>query len=444
MSNREERAIEELKDFIARGTSPFHVAEEAAKELALAGFTELSLTAPWKVAEGGAYYVRIYDTSLLAFVVGERVPAGLTRGLRITASHTDFPNLRIKPKAVMEKEGYVRLNMEVYGGLIRPSWLDRPLSIAGRVALKTDDPLRPKLRLVDFRRPVATIPSLAIHYNRKVNDGVELKPQKELLPLVSLLSGEGKSEESEGDAFLEVVAKELRASPETILSYELGLYVAEQSETIGFDGALFSAPRLDNLTSVQAALVAVRAARESLGKGQEGISAAVFFDHEEVGSGTKQGAGSLVFRDALTRLYRALGRTEEELLADIAAGLMLSVDVAHGYHPAYDDKYDPTNHARLGGGVVIKSSARQSYASDAPSIAMVKAIAEGAGVPVQQAVNHADIAGGSTLGSIASTLLPMRTLDIGVPLLAMHSARETMGAADQAHLQKLLTAFYRI
>ncbi|BEU88420.1 M18 family aminopeptidase [Selenomonas sp. TAMA-11512] len=443
MSNSPENVMS-LKDFIEKGTSPFHVVATAVEELRAAGFTELPLTAAWEIRKGGAYYVRIYDSSLVAFVVGDSYTAGSPRSLRIAASHTDFPNLRIKPKATMKSEGYMRLNIEVYGGLIRQTWLDRPLSIAGSVALKGADALLPEVRFVDFGRPVATIPSLAIHMNRKVNEGVEIKPQKELLPLVGLLSGEEEAAESDAEAFLETLAEELGVTPEDILSYELGLYVREGGESVGFANELFSSPRLDNLTSVQAELAAIIAAKSSMSKDRQGIAAAAFFDHEEVGSGTKQGAGSLAFRDVLLRIYQALGRTEEELFRDIAAGLMLSVDVAHGYHPAHDDKYDPTNHARLGDGVVIKSSARQSYASDALSIAMLKSIAESAGVPVRQAVNHADMSGGSTLGSIASTLLPMRTLDIGVPILAMHSARETMGAEDQASLCRLLTAFYQI
>ncbi|SFT67087.1 aspartyl aminopeptidase [Selenomonas sp. GACV-9] len=434
---------EELLDFIAECPTPFHTVQASATRLRLAGFAELSLTEPWELRRGGKYFVTVYDSTLLAFVVGE------TEGpLRITAAHTDFPCFRIKPQASIVKEKCGLLNVEKYGGLILRSWLDRPLSLAGKVVLRGEDAFNPEIRLVDFERPLVTIPSLAIHMDREVNDEGKLNAQTDMLPLAAAFAAAGKTadggeeeagEDSEKEFFTKWLAAELEASAQDILSYELSAYPVEHGCALGLRAELVSSPRLDNLTSVQACLDGICAA-DAAGRG---LSLTALFDNEEVGSNTKQGAGSAVLMQVLERSYAALELPKEQLFTDIAAGFMLSVDVAHAVHPNHVDKADPVVHPVLGGGLVIKQAASQSYAGDAEAVAIVRGLCEDEDIAWQQFVNRSDSRGGSTLGSIASALVPMRTMDVGVPILSMHSARETMAGADQQALVRLLQRFYR-
>lgn len=425
--------IADFLDFIKQATSPYHTADIVAQRLHAAGFRELSLTQPWDVKIGDAVFVRGFDTSIFAFTLGEEMPTGDPRALRLAAAHTDFPGFRVKPIADRKDSGCLRLNVEAYGGLINESWLDRPLSLAGMVTCKGDDPLEPKRQLIDFRRPVLLMPRLAIHMNRKANEGQALNRQDEMQPIASLLDGH------EDDTFLKFLAEYLHVDPQAILSYDLNVYAQEHGEAVGLRSDFLLAPRLDNLTSAYACLVACMATK---GKG-EGIHAMALFDNEEVGNQTKQGAGSLLFLQVMKRLYKALGRDTESLFRDAAAGLMLSVDAAHGLHPNYAQKADPTNRPLLGKGVVLKRAASQSYANDPVAVAVVQAIADKAQIPVQEFANRSDMRGGGTLGSALSTSLPMRALDIGVPLWAMHSARETMGTQDEESLWQLIEAFYK-
>ena len=370
----------------------------------------------------------------MAFQLGTKpVLHGTEAALRIAAAHTDFPCFRIKPAAGIKNESYGSLNIETYGGLILSTWQDRPLSLAGKIVLRGPDAFHPEVRLVDFGRPLMTIPSLAIHMNRKVNEGVALNPQKDLLPLFQMLESEGK----DADFFAEALAYECGCLKEDILSYELSAYPVEQGCRVGFAGEFISSPRLDNLTSVKACLDGIL--RGTL---DSGLQVAALFDNEEVGSRTKQGAGSAVLLQVLERIYLLRGFTIEQLFADIAGGFMLSADVAHALHPNYMDKADLTNRPILNGGVVLKQAASQAYAGDAEAVAVVLELCRQNDIPCQQFVNRSDIPGGSTLGSIASALIPIRTMDIGIPMLAMHSARETMGVRDQEAITKLLKAFF--
>ena len=350
----------------------------------------------------------------------------------LAAAHTDFPGLRLKPSAGIVKDGYGILNVEPYGGMILHSWQDRPLSMAGRVALRGEKAFSPVVRLVDFARPLLVIPELAIHMNRKVNEGTAIKKQKEMLPLMAVLGKEG--EKSFFEAWL---AGEMGCCREDILSYEINLYPYEAGCQLGMAGEMVSAPRLDNITSVEACLQGMEAVAEA----GQGLRLVALFDNEEIGSRTKQGAGSAVLLQVLERIYEALGYSRSQLWQAVSGGFMLSVDVAHGLQPNYPEKYDATNRPVLNGGVVLKQAASQSYAGDAEAVAIVSAICQQEGIACQRFVNHSDEPGGSTLGSIASALVPMRTMDIGVPLLSMHSARETMGAWDQESLNQLLKAF---
>lgn len=418
--------IEALLSFIQQSPSPAHTVAAAAARLCGAGFAELSLAEDWQLAAGGRYFVSVYGTTLLAFTVGDAGP------LRMAAAHTDFPCFRLKPAAGLTRAGYGVLNVEPYGGLILRSWLDRPLGLAGRVVLRGADAFHPRAELVDFARPLVTIPSLAIHMDRKVNEEGGLNAQTDMLPLAALLGDMGK-----GDWWQAALAAALGVTQEEILSYELSTYPFEAGCALGLADELLSSPRLDNLTSVWACLEGLLGA--SAGSVPAGVRLVALFDNEEVGSRTKQGAGSLVLAEALRRIYEKSGG-EAALAQALADGFLLSVDVAHGLHPAHEEKSDPAVRPVLGGGVVIKQAASQAYAGDAEAVAIVRELARLHAIPVQDFVNRSDSRGGSTLGSIASALVPVRTMDVGVPSLAMHSARETMAAADEAALISLVRA----
>ena len=387
-----------LLGLVQKSVSPWHTAAAAVERLERAGFVRLDMRDCWQLVQGGRYYTEVFGSTVLAFAIGggDLAEPG---SLRLAAAHTDFPGLRLKPSAGIVKDGYGILNVEPYGGMILHSWQDRPLSIAGRVAVRGEKAFSPVVRLVDFARPLLVIPELAIHMNRKVNEGTAIKKQKEMLPLMAVLGKEG--EKSFFEAWL---AGEIGCCREDILSYEVNLYPYEAGCQLGMAGEMVSAPRLDNITSVEACLQGMEAAAAA-GQDWQGIRLAGLFDNEEIGS------------------------------------FMLSVDVAHGLQPNYPEKYDATNRPVLNGGVVLKQAASQSYAGDAEAVAIVSAICQQEGIACQRFVNHSDEPGGSTLGSIASALVPMRTMDIGVPLLSMHSARETMGAWDQESLNQLLKAF---
>lgn len=418
--------IEALLSFIQQSPSPAHTVAAAAARLRGAGFAELSLAEDWQLAAGGRYFVSVYGTTLLAFTVGDAGP------LRMAAAHTDFPCFRLKPAAGLTRAGYGVLNVEPYGGLILRSWLDRPLGLAGRVVLRGADAFHPRAGLVDFARPLVTIPSLAIHMDRKVNEEGGLNAQTDMLPLAALLGDMGK-----GDWWQAALAAALGVTQEEILSYELSTYPFEAGCALGLAGELLSSPRLDNLTSVWACLAGLIDA--SAGSVPAGVRLVALFDNEEVGSRTKQGAGSAVLAGTLRRIYAQAGG-EAAYTRALAEGFLLSVDVAHGLHPAHVEKSDPAVHPVLGGGVVVKQAASQAYAGDAEAVAIVRELARLQDIPVQDFVNRSDSRGGSTLGSIASALVPVRTMDVGVPILAMHSARETMAAADEAALISLVRA----
>lgn len=418
--------IEALLSFIQQSPSPAHTVVAAAARLRGAGFAELSLAEDWQLAVGGRYFVSVYGTTLLAFTVGDAGP------LRMAAAHTDFPCFRLKPAAGLTRAGYGVLNVEPYGGLILRSWLDRPLGLAGRVVLRGADAFHPRAELVDFARPLVTIPSLAIHMDRKVNEEGGLNAQTDMLPLAALLGDMGKD-----DWWQAALAAALGVTQEEILSYELSTYPFEVGCALGLADELLSSPRLDNLTSVWACLEGLLGA--SAGSVPAGVRLVALFDNEEVGSRTKQGAGSLVLAEALRRIYEKAGGDAARAQA-LADGFLLSVDVAHGLHPAHEEKSDPAVRPVLGGGVVIKQAASQAYAGDAEAVAIVRELARLHAIPVQDFVNRSDSRGGSTLGSIASALVPVRTMDVGVPILAMHSARETMAAADEAALISLVRA----
>lgn len=427
-----ERSTEQLFALVKKSSSPFHTAYAVMEELEKNGFSELKLCDEWGVRNGGKYYVNYQDSTVIAFRVGTGF--SFREGFRIAAAHTDFPCFRIKGKPGILEERYQKVNVETYGGAILNTWMDRPLSAAGRVALKGGSVFHPELRLVDFQKPLFIIPNQAIHINKEVNKGVELNRQTDMLPIV------GIAEEEKDTSFLEdCLAKELGVSKEEILDYELCLYNMDEPVLAGIKEDLISAPRLDNLTSVQAILKGITEAERT-----NGINVAAFFDHEEIGSRTKQGAGSSILNLMLEKLMIGLGRTHEKYISVLAESMLLSVDVGHALHPNKKEKSDPTNKNTINSGLSIKAAASQSYATDSRGIAIVQQLCEAGQIPYHKFYNRSDGTSGSTLGSIASAMLPVLTAEVGIPLLAMHSARELGGVRDQKALEQLLTAFYSV
>lgn len=425
-----EHAEESLFQLLEKGTSAVMVVREAETRLQKAGFEELSLSQIWGLTEYGKYYVKHHDTTLFAFTIGKRA-SGYKEKIRIGAAHTDFPCLRIKPNPDVQAGGYAQVNVEVYGGAILNTWLDRPLSISGRVALASEDVL-PKMRYISVERTLGVIPNVAIHMNRDVNKGIELNKQKDLLPILGL-----ECEEKEKQ-FLDFLAKELDAAPEDILDYELWVYCREKPQYAGIGNELILSPRLDNLTSVEALLTGIIESR-----GEDSINMVALFDHEEVGSRTKQGAGSMLLYQVLQRILGALNRTPEQISASLYDAFLLSVDVAHALHPNQMGKMDITNKPVPGKGLCIKEASSQSYVTDCEAVAVIEQICRRKHIPYQKFVNRSDMIGGGTLGAAAAGFLPVRAVDIGVPLLAMHSAVETMGAGDMQSLTDLICAYFQ-
>ena len=423
---------EELLRFIKQATSPYQVVEEGIKTLLTAGFEEIKLNEHWDLRKGGAYYINPYGTSLFAFTIGDDWQEG--QNLRIAAAHTDHPGFRLKPNAEMTAGAYCRLNTEVYGGPILNTWLDRPLSIAGRVALKSKDPFHPEMRLIDMKKPLLTIPNLAIHINREVNKGVELNKQSDTIPVMATL----KDSLNKNNFFIQYLAQNLQVDQADILDYDLYIYNAEEGSFIGMEEDFISCPRLDNLTSVWALLKGL-----AEGRRKTGINFIALYDNEEIGSRSKQGADSALLNMVLERIYESLGADSRTGLYEaVSDGILLSVDVAHGVHPNRPEKYDPVNYTKLNGGVVIKIDSNQKYTFDTEAVAIVQQICELKGVPYQKFVNRSDMPGGMTLGPIISAWLPMKAVDLGVPLLGMHSSRELMGTRDQEHLEILIKNFF--
>lgn len=421
-------------EYVKKATSPFHVVEEGCNLLKKNDFVELSLGERWKLKKGGKYFVRVYGTSLFSFVIGKNYKeAGR---LHVASAHTDYPCFRIKPSATIKDKGYIKLDVESYGGAIINSWLDRPLSIAGKVTYATKDIYHPGTALIDLKRPVLTIPNLAIHMNRDVNKGYEFNKQTELLPILSMI----KDKMSEGDYLKNIIAKEAKINVTDILDYDLYIYNAEEPCYIGADKDFISSPRLDNLTSCYVLLKSISSMEVSKSN-KLGIIA--LFDNEEVGSRSNKGADSLIAKMILEKIYEGLGFDNNSLNASILNdSLALSLDVAHGYHPNFPSKYDPNNICPLNSGLVIKLNYSQKYATDSEAIAIVEGLCRANSIKYQKFVNRSDIAGGGTLGSIMQSYLPMPTVDMGVGLLAMHSARELMGAEDLERLADLVFCFF--
>ncbi len=429
--------IHDLCKFLDASPVNFHAVAELERRLRAAGFEALDMADRWALRPGDRRYVTKNGSALFAFVVG-RKPAA-EDGFHIIAAHSDSPCFRVKPNAeILCDGGIVKLNTEVYGGPILYTWFDRPLSLAGRVMLRGTDPLRPETRLVRFEMPLLTIPHLAIHFNRGVNEGNPLSKQKDMLPVLGAI-GPGESHQG---LLRRMVASKLGIKDENdILDYDLSLYDTTPACTTGMNGEFVTSGRLDDLSMVHAALTALLATAETP-SGATRVMA--IFDNEETGSGTKQGAGSPMLAHILRRIAAAQGCDEEDYLRGVARSFMISADNAHGIHPNYAEKQDPTNHPYLGGGPCIKINANCKYMTDADSAAVFRALCERAGAACQDFVNHSDVAGGSTLGNILTSQIPLRGVDMGAPVWAMHSARETASCSDHIATTRVFKEFFSL
>ena len=407
---------EKLLDFIEKSPTAFQAVDEMQKRLTENGFEVLSEKEYWKLVPGGKYLVTRNNSALIAFCIPEKE----SRVFHIMASHSDSPSFKIKENPEIKVDNsYVKLNVEKYGGMLMAPWFDRPLSVAGRVIIRRNDGLEEKL--VDIKRDLVMIPNLAIHMNREVNNCVAYNPQKDLQPLFAA----GNTDRT----LLEIIAEQTGVKKEDIISHDLFLYNRMPGTIWGADKEFVSSARLDDLQCAFASMEGLLRVQN-----HESIAVHCVMDNEEVGSGTKQGAASTFLKDTLLRINMGLGRTYEEYLMTLAGSFMVSADNAHALHPNYTDKTDPTNHPVLNKGIVIKFNANQKYCTDAVSAAIFKELCTKAGVPYQTFVNRSDIAGGSTLGNISNTQVPMNTVDIGLPQLAMHSPYETAGVKDTEYL----------
>ncbi len=421
---------EQFYTFLDNSTSPFYVVKNSSEILDMAGFKCISFEETWSLEKGGSYYIKLYDTALFAFRVGESVSEDMI--LRIAAAHTDFPSFRIKPNPEMREKGYIRLNTESYGGMILSSWFDRPLSISGKVSLRSEQLFKPKEVLIDIKKPLMVIPNLAIHLNREVNKGVEINKQKDVLPILGMADDEDLH-----NYFKKHLAQHLDVSAEDILDYDLFIYNMDKACTVGASDEFICAPRLDDLSSVYGLIQGI------IGEGNDkDIHMICLFDNEEIGNRTKQGSASLFTTMLLEKIFQSLGKTRMDLYEVLHRSFILSVDVAQAYHPNYGAKFDPTNTAELNKGIAVKIDTAQRYAYDTGAIAILQQLCEDYNIPYQKFVNRSDATAGGTMGPVISTQLPARALDIGVPLLAMHSAMETMGAKDLDSIIRLMEAFF--
>ena len=385
---------------------------------------------------GDKLYATKNDSSVYAFEIGQKPMA--ESGFHIICAHCDSPTFRIKPNPEITCEGgIVKLNTEVYGGPIMSTWFDRPLTIAGRVIVRGEDPFSPETRLLHVKRPLLQISNLAIHFNREVNDGVKLSKQKDMLPILGIINGELEKGNMLINIIIEELSKEKEVKKEDILDFDLYLADASPACTFGAHDEFISSGRLDDLSMCYAGLEALLHSETS-----DTTKVLAIFDNEETGSQTKQGAASPFLASLLQRIATAQSGTTEAFHQAVERAFMVSADNAHAWHPNYSEKYDPTNHPVLGGGPVVKFNAAQKYASDAVSAAVFAEICKKAGVPCQRFVNHSDVAGGSTLGNILASSLPLRGVDMGNAILAMHSCRETGSVNDHTFCVKAFTQFY--
>lgn len=416
----------ELLTFIQKSPSCFHAVNEMKELLKNNGYEELRECEEWKLQKGGRYVTTRNGSSIIAFHIGNSVD---DYHFQVTSSHSDSPTFKVKEEPTLKgKGGYLKLNTEGYGGMLCATWMDRPLSLAGRVLVKEGNTFTSKL--VSFDKDLVLIPNVAIHMNREVNSGMKYNNQVDMLPLFS-------AGECEEDAYYQLIADELGVQKEQIYGTDLYLYNRMAPSIWGAKDEFISSPKLDDLQCAFTSLKALMASSND-----HAINVFACFDNEEVGSGTKQGACSTFLYDVLQRINDNLGFAKEDYYRAIAKSFMVSCDNAHAVHPNHPEKTDDNNCTYMNKGIVIKYSANQKYTTDAISSAVFSGICENAGVPVQHFANRSDAAGGSTLGNLSSQKVSMHTVDVGLAQLAMHSSYETGGVMDSDYMVKGLTAFY--
>lgn len=432
--------IKRLLSFLDASPVNFLAVKNIADTLAANGFRRIDPALPLgEVKSGDRFFVTKNDSSIYAFRIGNKPIADA--GFHMICAHCDSPTFRIKPNAEMLTEGgIVKLNTEVYGGPIMSTWFDRPLTLAGRVIVRGEDVMQPETLLLHIKRPLLQISNLAIHFNRQVNDGVALSKQKDVLPLLGQITSQLETD----NLLMNVILEELNSTiadcqfcAKDVLDFDLYLADATPACTFGVHNEFISSGRLDDLSMCYAGLEALIASDTT-----DTTQVLALFDNEETGSQTKQGAGSPFLAYILKRIAMSQSHTEEAYYQAVERAFMISADNAHAWHPNYPEKYDPTNHPMLGGGPVIKFNAAQKYASDAVSAAVFAGLCEKAGVPCQRFVNHSDVAGGSTLGNILASSIPLRGVDMGNAILAMHSCRETGSVVDHEYCVKVFTEFF--
>ncbi len=420
----------DLIDFIDASPSPWHAVASTEQRLLAHGFARLEEGERWQLAAGGRYYVTRGGASLIAFVLGSRPPA--ESGYRIVGAHTDSPGLRLKPRPAMAADGLLRLGVEVYGGPILASFTDRDLSLAGRVVLRTAS--GPQTRLLRFEQPLLRLPNLAIHMNRDVNEqGLKLNKQTEL-PLILSQLGAG---EDAAARLRQLLAEAAQGEAEDLLGWELAVYDVQKGCLWGADQEFVADGQLDNLASCHAAITALMAMQQPTA-----TCAATLFDHEEVGSESAAGAGGSFVGDVLARIGLQAGADGEDRRRALARSFFISADMAHAYNPNFPAAYEPEHKVQVNGGPVIKTNASQRYATQAETAARFMGCCEQAGVPCQEYAHRSDLGCGSTIGPIVAARLGIASVDVGSPMWAMHSARESAGAHDHGYMIAALTAAF--
>lgn len=422
-------------DQLDRSSCNFMAVKCVREDLDKAGFREIKLSDELLLLPGHKYYIVRNDSAIIAFITGTAPVA--ESGFRIISAHSDSPCFKLKPSPEIYGDGgVVSLNVEKYGGGIMYTWFDRPLSISGRVALRSENPLRPEMRLVDLNRPLATIPHLAIHFNRAVNEGNPLSVQKDMKPVLGFYDKETYCDlQSRGGVIRCMIADELGVSPDDILSMELVLYPYAKAVLTGTHQEMLQSARIDDLSM---AFTGLQALIESAGQPVAHTRILAIFDNEETGSGTRQGAAAPTLRNLMHRI----AGSDEDFYRSLEHTFMVSADDAHAWHPNYNEKYDPTNHPVINGGPVIKINANCKYMTDSRGAAVFAALCDKAGVRYQWFVNHGDVAGGSTLGNILTSQLDIAGVDVGCAIWAMHSACETAGVNDHRDITAVFNLFF--
>jgi aspartyl aminopeptidase len=428
------KQAQNLIDFIYDSPSPYHVVKNVKTRLLNSGFSELNLTDKWHIKKGEKYFVCQNNTSLFAFIVGDGKIE--ENGFKIIAAHSDAPTFKIKPSPeISVEDNYIKFNTETYGSPILNTWFDRPLSVAGRVSVRGKNILKPETYLVNINQPIVVIPNLPIHFNRTVNDGIALNKQVDMLPVTAIIN----KNLNKDLLLVSKISEDINVPVEDILEVDLNLYDYTKGSIIGLNNEFISSGKLDDLAMVHAGLSGILEAPIS-----KSTNVLAIFDNEEVGSRSKQGAGSPILKDILKRIAIVQNKNEEDTQRAIYNSFMISADMAHALHPNHPDKHDPVMRPVINAGPVIKIEGNQKYTTDSDSGAVFQMICEKAAVPFQKFVNRSDMLGGGTLGNVSAGQLAIRSVDVGNPMWAMHSIRETSGVDDHSFIIKAFQSFYEI